>query len=124
MWNKCLIDILISFGSKGCKTDSSLFYLHSSGVKIFCLIYVDDIWVMRNSCACISSLVAKLESRFAVKDLGKLSYFFGIEATWTPSLTYLKAHKCNTATLWLLLPHLQADCPPMMVNPFIIRPCS
>jgi len=84
MWNKCLTDALVSFGFKCSKVDSSLFYLHSDGVKIFCLIYIDAILVMGNRFRCISSLIAKLQSQFVVKDPGKFSYFLGIEATWTP----------------------------------------
>jgi len=82
MWNKCLPDVLLSLGFVGSKTDCSLFYLPSADVKLFCLVYVDDILVMGPNSGHIATLITKLKTHFVVRDLGKLSYFLGIQANW------------------------------------------
>ena len=45
------------------------------------LIYVDDIIITRTSMHAIKSLISHLGSRFALKDLGSLHYFLGIEVS-------------------------------------------
>jgi histone deacetylase 1/2 len=49
------------------------------------LIYVDDIIITGSSQQVVSNLMKKLRESFAVKDLGDLSYFLGIEVTRTDS---------------------------------------
>ena len=46
---------------------------------MFLLIYVDDIIVASYSDSAISALLHHLSSDFALKDLGDLHYFLGIE---------------------------------------------
>jgi hypothetical protein len=48
-------------------------------VTIYMLIYVDDIIIVGSSDSAISQLIKQLEYDFAVKDLGCLEYFLGIE---------------------------------------------
>jgi hypothetical protein len=43
------------------------------------LVYVDDIIVASSSSAATKALLADLEKEFALKDLGDLHYFLGIE---------------------------------------------
>nr|XP_016447530.1 PREDICTED: uncharacterized mitochondrial protein AtMg00810-like [Nicotiana tabacum] len=93
MWNKRFTDALTSLGFLGSKTDSSLFYMSTPSDKLFCLIYVDDILVLGNNPARIKSLVAQLQSQFAVRDLGTLSYFLGITASWTSEGLFLSQKK-------------------------------
>jgi hypothetical protein len=47
------------------------------------LIYVDDIIITGNNSSLLDSFTRKLNSEFATKDLGSLSYFLGLEATPT-----------------------------------------
>jgi hypothetical protein len=49
------------------------------GVTMFLLIYVDDIIVSRSSSRAVEALLSDLRSEFALKDLGTLHYFLGIE---------------------------------------------
>jgi histone deacetylase 1/2 len=48
---------------------------------MFVLIYVDDIIVTSSSDHAISGLLRDLNKNFAIKDLGDLHYFLGIEVT-------------------------------------------
>ena len=43
------------------------------------LVYVDDIIVVSSSPKAVEALVLDLRADFALKDLGELSYFLGIE---------------------------------------------
>jgi histone deacetylase 1/2 len=59
--------------------DTSLFFYNKGGVIIFMLIYVDDIVVASSSEKAIDALLHDLGLDFALKDLGELHYFLGIE---------------------------------------------
>lgn len=56
-----------------------MFYFIKEGVQVYVLIYVDDILVTGNEPNVIDQFVANLNDEFALKDLGELSYFLGIE---------------------------------------------
>jgi hypothetical protein len=61
------------------KADISLFIYEKCAVTIFLLVYVDDIIITRSSPTAIDALLSDLKSEFALKDLGNLHYFLGIE---------------------------------------------
>jgi hypothetical protein len=61
------------------KADTSLFYYSKGGYTIFVLVYVDDIIVASSSQKATDALLKDLEKEFALKDLGDLHYFLGIE---------------------------------------------
>ena len=65
------------------KADTSLFVLNYSGVTIYVLVYVDDIIIVSSYVKAIESLIKKLTSAFAIKDLSTLEFFLGVEATAT-----------------------------------------
>lgn len=48
---------------------------------VFVLIYVDDIIVASSSCEAIGGLLQNLKKDFALKDLGDLHYFLGMEVS-------------------------------------------
>jgi histone deacetylase 1/2 len=48
---------------------------------MYLLVYVDDIILVSSSASTTDRLIAALSSEFAVKDLGKLHYFLGLEVT-------------------------------------------
>lgn len=52
---------------------------HNSHVTMFLLIYVDDIIVVSSSDQAVTSLLRNLGAKFALKDLGDLHFFLGIE---------------------------------------------
>lgn len=81
-WFSTLRDTLLAFGFKDSHTDQSLFYYNANGVRAFFLVYVDDILLMGSFDEFIQSVMDYLSSKFAIKDLGALSYFLGVEACW------------------------------------------
>jgi histone deacetylase 1/2 len=56
-----------------------LFIYRKSGITIFMLIYVDDIIVASSSQQATDALLRDLSTDFALKDLGDLHYFLGME---------------------------------------------
>ena len=61
--------------------DHSLFVFHHGLDTAYILLYVDDIILTASSDALRYSIMSKLSSEFAMKDLGPLSYFMGISVT-------------------------------------------
>jgi hypothetical protein len=75
------------------KGDTSLFFLSNEQVTMFVLVYVDDIIVASSSQDATNALLKNLEENFALKDLGDLHYFLGIEVTKTKEGILLTQHK-------------------------------
>jgi histone deacetylase 1/2 len=63
------------------------------------LIYVDDIVVASFSDSAIGAVLHDLGMAFALKDLGELSYFLGIEVKKTSSGIILSHEKCSNDLL-------------------------
>jgi hypothetical protein len=61
------------------EANTSLFLYHKSDIIIFVLIYVDDIIGTSSSDQAISALLQDLSHNFALKELGALHFFLGIE---------------------------------------------
>jgi histone deacetylase 1/2 len=78
-WFSKLSSKLQELGFLASKADTSLFIYNKSGITIFMLVYVDDIILTSSSNKAITSLLQDLCSAFALKDLGDLHYFLGIE---------------------------------------------
>ena len=60
---------------------------------MYILIYIDDIIIISSSSMAIMKLLTQLWEDFAVKDLGTLSYFLGIEVHHTSNGLVLTQHK-------------------------------
>lgn len=80
-WFFKLNNTLHTFGFVNAKLDTSLFIY--SGIYILC--YVDDIIITENNATLVVDMIKKLDTSFSLKDLGKLSYFLGIEVHRTNS---------------------------------------
>ncbi|XXG70265.1 hypothetical protein AAC387_Pa06g3062 [Persea americana] len=63
----------------GSWSDTSLFFKRSKDYILLILNYVDDIIVTGSSLSLITTLLQLLHSEFAIKDLGALNFFLGIE---------------------------------------------
>jgi len=78
-WFSRLSDKLIQLGFVGSKADTSLFLYRTETITMYLLIYVDDIIITASDPAAITELLQLLSADFAVKDLGDLHYFLGVE---------------------------------------------
>lgn len=100
----------------------------TKGVVIFLLIYVDNIIVTSSSTAATLVLLKELQAEFALKDLGELHYFLGIEVKKVHDGILLTQEKYTSDLLHLLLVGMvnckpmntpmssTENCQPMMIN--------
>nr|CAB3463731.1 unnamed protein product [Digitaria exilis] len=80
VWFTRFTDYVKSIGFTQTRSDSSLFVLRGvGGVVAYLLLYVDDMVLAASSTALLQQLVSKLKEAFAVKDMGPLAYFLGID---------------------------------------------
>jgi hypothetical protein len=98
-WYSRLSLKLQSLGFVPSKADISLFIYHKGSIIIYFLVYVDDIIMTSSSPQAIEALLFDLSSDFAIKDLGSLSYFLGIEVQPAPDGILLTQAKYSTDIL-------------------------
>nr|XP_020162212.1 uncharacterized mitochondrial protein AtMg00810-like [Aegilops tauschii subsp. strangulata] len=70
---------LQQLGFRMTRSDASLFVYHQGTATAYLLLYVDDIILTASSPELLQQLTARLRDEFALKDLGALHYFLGIE---------------------------------------------
>jgi histone deacetylase 1/2 len=80
-WYSRLSTKLQMLGFKASKEDTSLFFFRKGPLAMFILVYVDDIIVVSSISGATTALLKKLNEDFALKDLGELHYFLGIEVS-------------------------------------------
>nr|XP_017187364.2 uncharacterized protein LOC108173209 [Malus domestica] len=108
-WYAKLSHVLESVGFCRSNADSSLFVRSSTSGKLVVLIYVDDLIVTGDNMSEISALKQYLNHKFAIKDLGILKYFIGIEIAHSHKGCFLNQRKC---VIDLLREANMTDCKP------------
>lgn len=88
-WYEKLRNHLYSLGFHRSTSDFSLFYKAADGKLLLILIYVDDILVTGDSSASVLEVIAQLNKEFALKTLGEVHYFLGIEVVKTAGQYHL-----------------------------------
>jgi hypothetical protein len=81
------------------KADISLFLYQKGSITIYLLVYVDDIIVTSSSSSTIDALLSDLKHDFALKDLGDLHYFLGLEIKHVTDGILLTQEKYTTDPL-------------------------
>uniref|UniRef100_A0A803Q615 Integrase catalytic domain-containing protein n=1 Tax=Cannabis sativa TaxID=3483 RepID=A0A803Q615_CANSA len=92
-WFDKLKSTLASWKFMNSRADSSLFWYASPTDIVIVLIYVDDIIITGNDTIKLQQFVDKLNQAFALKDLGDLHYFLGIEVVRDETGIYLSQSK-------------------------------
>ena len=92
-WYAKLSSVLTMNGLQRSDADSSLFVKKGISCITVVLVYVDDIVITGNDHEEISKLKAFLHRKFAIKDLGILKYFLGIEAAYSTKGIFLNQRK-------------------------------
>lgn len=83
-WFQTLKNYLVAqLGFQVSKADLSLFIRVSAGTCLVLMVYVDDIVLTRTSAHDIGEVVRQLHSKFALKDMGHLSFFLGVDVKRT-----------------------------------------
>lgn len=109
-WYQALSSALLTFGFHQSLADTSLFTLHKDGVHLFVLVFVDDLIITGSSSSHLADLTSHLQRHFALKDLGPLSYFLGIEVATCHEGLFLSQYKY---TIDLLRRHNLEGCKPV-----------
>uniref|UniRef100_A0A2N9E6L3 Integrase catalytic domain-containing protein n=1 Tax=Fagus sylvatica TaxID=28930 RepID=A0A2N9E6L3_FAGSY len=132
-WFSSLSTRLIALGFHGSRSDSSLFIYKDSGITMYVLIYVDDIIITCSKPPTIDAFLHSLTTDFAVKDLGNLNFFLGVEVIPNSQgamlsqqryiLDLLTCTKMVDANLSLLQWPPPPVSLPLMENLFQIIPC-
>jgi hypothetical protein len=91
-WYTRLSTFLLELGFITSLVDTSLFTYILGIIKLYMLIYVDDIILTGTHPAIIQSHIHHMEQEFPLKDLGPLCYFLGIKATCTSDGLHLYQH--------------------------------
>jgi hypothetical protein len=114
-WFTCLSTALLNLGFIASLVDTSLFIFLHYDIKIFILIYVDDIIIIGTHSKAISAIITKLQVQFPLKDLGPLLFFLGVQATFSSD----RLHLCQTKYISDLLHRVQ-----MLGAKLAKSPCS
>lgn len=84
-WFTCFAEFVIKLGFWATRSDSllrlvgdSLFVLHCGNNIVYLLLYVDDIVMTGSSSNLLQHAIDRLHVEFAVKDMGALQFFLGI----------------------------------------------
>lgn len=92
-WFQRLSTFLIHIGFQCSRANPSLFIFKRDSAILYLLIYLDDIILTGNDVSFIKKFTNRLHDEFAIKDLGKLSYFLGLEVIYTSTGLFLSQAK-------------------------------
>ncbi|GJY10313.1 putative zinc finger, CCHC-type containing protein [Tanacetum coccineum] len=81
------------------RADTSLFVFTKDSCIMYLLMYVDDLILTGNNESLLTSFTTRLNLEFAIKDLGDLSYFLGLEVSYTNDGLFLSQAKYATDVL-------------------------
>ena len=73
--------------------DSSLFIYSHSNALIYFLVYVDDLIITCSDPSFVNNIIRQLASKFSTKDLGVLSFVYGVEVLATSTGLLLSQQK-------------------------------
>jgi hypothetical protein len=74
-----LATFLGSLGFKPTRSDSSLFVLRHGTDSVYLLLYVDGIVLTASSDTLMRQVINDINAEFALKDMGPIHYFLGIQ---------------------------------------------
>lgn len=92
-WFRRLSAFLISLGFLCSPADTSLSIFHWSVTLLYLLVYVDNIILTGNDPTQIHTFITRMNNVYAMKDLGRLNYFLGLEDTYTSDDLFLTQAK-------------------------------
>ncbi|KAM1541869.1 hypothetical protein ACFX15_011235 [Malus domestica] len=81
-WNSKFTSYLPAMGFKASTSDSSLFVKQCEKDMVILLLYVDDIIITGSNSSTVQRIITELSEVFELKDMGRLTYFLGLQITY------------------------------------------
>jgi hypothetical protein len=78
-WNIHFDEVVKGFGFRQNEEEPCVYKKESGSVVVFLILYVDDIFLIRNNSLMLQSVKTSLNNSFSMKDLGEASYILGIK---------------------------------------------
>ena len=92
-WYLRFSSFLLQQGFFCCQLDTSMFIFRRGKYILYVILYVDDIIVTGNSAHLITKFISRMSAEFAMKDLGPLHYFLGVQTIRTSHGLFLCRNK-------------------------------
>ena len=118
VWNDKFTSFLPSLGFQASLVDPSLFVQHSSHGTVILLLYIDDILLTGSHPSLLTSVIAALTQEFDMKDLGLLTYFLGLQVSYSSSGLFVSQLIISRTYLIRLICTIQSHVP-LLVFPII-----
>lgn len=89
-WNRCLDETLKALGFYRCQREAAVYLRTHSSNKLVVGVYVDDMIVAGSDLQEVERFKEEMKSKFEMTDLGKLSYYLGIEVVQEEEGIFIK----------------------------------
>lgn len=84
-----VLGILLKIGFRESYVDPSLFLYFKDSETTYLFTYVDDLVLIGSSERLIEGIIGRLKTEFALRNLGNLSFFLGIQVHWGKGVIHL-----------------------------------
>ncbi|CAH9063661.1 unnamed protein product [Cuscuta epithymum] len=92
-WFHRFSGFLLTHGFSQSKSDSSMFVFRRGSEVVYVLLYVDDILITGSSISFVRHIIQSLSTQFAMKDLGDIHFFLGLQTRRTPKGLFISQQK-------------------------------
>ncbi|CAH9063142.1 unnamed protein product [Cuscuta epithymum] len=92
-WFHRFSGFLLYHGFTQSKSDSSMFVYSQQSQIVYILLYVDDILITSSSLPLVRSIIDSLSTQFAMKDLGDIHFFPGLQTRRTTKGLFISQQK-------------------------------
>jgi len=113
-WNIKLHGVLSGMGYKRIEADRSVYIYSNGDVRIFVLIYIDDITFASKSTSAVDAAVKELSSHFKCRDLGATEFLLAVGITRDRSKRSISLHQ-RQFILDMLERYGMSDCQPVLI---------
>lgn len=97
-WNFKFTSYLVVLDFTASPSNTSLFVKYDGTDTIVLLLYVDDIILIGSNSSKVQNVITELSEVFKLKDMGKLTYFLGLQIHYKAMVIYLSIKRSTLKT--------------------------